>query len=128
MAHDKGVHFPLHCLYTNDLPWAGPGCLDTLFADDITQEITTPSKSKLMLKFKIEREIELINKYEREWKIQTREGKLKIFPIAQYKKMKIKVSGKEIDTCKEGKFQGLKYYNPLALLNIVQMLKTTQQT
>ncbi len=84
----------LYSLYTNDLPPAGPGCLDTIFADDITQVITLPSKSKAMIKIKVEREIERINKYERKWKIQTSEEKFKIIPIAQYKDMKIKVNGK----------------------------------
>ncbi len=55
----------LYSLYTNDLPPPGPGCPDIIFADDITQIITTPSKSKLMLKLKVEREIERMNKYER---------------------------------------------------------------
>ncbi len=73
----------LYSLYTNDLPPPGPGCLDTLYADDITQLITSPSKSKDMMKIKVEREIERINKYERKWKIQTSEDKFKIIPIAQ---------------------------------------------
>ncbi len=98
----------LYSIYINDLPPPGPGCLDVIFADDITQIITTPSKSKLMLKLKVEREIERISKYERNWKIQTREEKFKIIPMAQYKQMKIKVNDKEIDTCKEGKLLGLK--------------------
>ena len=95
----------LYTLYTNDLPLPGPGCLDTIFTDDITQVITSPSKSKLTLKLKveIEREIERINKYERKWKIQTSEEEFKIIPMAQYKKMKITVNGKETETCKERK-------------------------
>lgn len=101
----------LYSIYTNDLPPPGPGCLDTIFADDITQVITSPSKSKGMMKLKVEREIERISKYERKWKIQTSEEKFKILPIAQYKTMKIKVNGRDIDTCKEGKFLGLKLKN-----------------
>ena len=98
----------LYSIYTNDLPPPGPGCLDTIFADDITQVITTPSKSKAMLKLKVEREIERINKFERKWKIQTSEEKFNIIPIAQYKKMTIKVNGKEVQTSEGGKFLGLK--------------------
>ncbi len=45
----------LYNIYTNDLPPAGPGSLDIMYADDITQVITTPSKSKLMMKVKVER-------------------------------------------------------------------------
>ncbi len=37
----------LYILYTNDLPPPEYGCLDTMYADDITQVITSPSKSKL---------------------------------------------------------------------------------
>ncbi len=55
----------LYSLYTNDLPPPGPGCLDTIFADDITQVPTSPSKSKAILKIKVESEVERINKYER---------------------------------------------------------------
>lgn len=58
----------IYSLYTNDLPPAGPGCLNTIFAADITQVITLPSKSKALMKIKVEKEIERINKYERTWK------------------------------------------------------------
>ncbi len=44
----------LYTLYTNDLPPAGPHSTDIMYADDITQVITTPSKSKLVLKVKVE--------------------------------------------------------------------------
>lgn len=43
----------LYLLYANDLPPSGSGCLHTICADDITQIITTPSKS--MIKMKAER-------------------------------------------------------------------------
>lgn len=34
----------LYTIYTNDMPIAGPGCTDIMYADDITQIITTESK------------------------------------------------------------------------------------
>ncbi len=55
----------LYTLYTNDLPSAGPGCLDILYADDITQIVTTQSKSKNMLKLKVEKDIDRIKKFEK---------------------------------------------------------------
>ncbi len=55
----------LYTLHTNDFPPPEYGCLDTMYADDITQVITSPSKSKLMMKIKVEREIERMNKFER---------------------------------------------------------------
>ncbi len=59
------------------------------------------------MKIKVEREIERLNKFERKWKIKTREEKFRIAPIAQLKTKKITVNGKEIETSKEGKFLGL---------------------
>ena len=65
----------LYTLFTNDLPSPEHGCIDVMYADDITQVITTQSKSKLMLKIKVEREIERINNFEKKWKIKTSEEK-----------------------------------------------------
>ncbi len=55
----------LYTLYTNDLPEAGPGTTDIMYADDITQIITTQSRSKHMMKLRVEREIERINRFEK---------------------------------------------------------------
>ncbi len=84
-----------YTLYTNDLPPADPHSVDIMYADDITQVITTPSKSKLMLKVKVEREIERINRYEKKWKIKTSEEKSKVIPVAQYKVKQFKINGEK---------------------------------
>lgn len=97
----------LYTIFTNDLPPPEYGCLDTMFADDITQIITSPTKSKNMMVRKVEREIERISHFERKWKIKTSEEKFKILPIAQIKSQKIKVNGKELETNKSGKLLGL---------------------
>ncbi len=73
----------LYSLYTNDLPPPGPGCLDTLYADDITEIITSPGKSKDMMKIKVGKETERKKTHRKKWKIQTSEDKFKIIPIAQ---------------------------------------------
>ena len=98
----------LYTLFTNDLPESGQGCTDILYADDITQIVTTPSKSKLMMKVKLEREITRINTFEKRWKIKTNEDKFTIIPIAQYKTEQISINGKNLNTSKQGKFLGLK--------------------
>ncbi len=85
---------PLYTIFTNDLPIAGLGCLDILYADDITQLITSQSKQKNMMKVKVEREIERINRYERKWKIKTNPDKFKIIPITQFKTNTIVVNGR----------------------------------
>ncbi len=60
----------IYTLYTNDLPSPEHGCLDITYVDDDTQVITSPSKSKLMMKIKVEREIEGIYKYGMNWKMK----------------------------------------------------------
>ncbi len=78
-----------------------------MYADDVTQIITTQSKSKNMMKLKVEREINRINRFEKKWKIKTSKEKFKIIPIAHHTK-NIVVSGKELDTSKEGKLLWLR--------------------
>ena len=107
VPQDSVISPSLYTLYTNDLPSPEFGCLDVMYADDVTQIITSPNKSKLMMKVKVERETERINKFERRWKIKTNEDKFKIILIAQLKTKKINVNGKEIETCKSGKLIGL---------------------
>ncbi len=68
----------LYTIFTNDIPLLKHGCIDTMYADDVTQVITSQSESKLMMKIKVEREIERISKFERKWKIKTSEEKFKI--------------------------------------------------
>ncbi len=60
-----------------------------------------------MIKAKVEREIERINKFERMWKIKMSEEKFKIIPIAQHKTYRIVVNEKERETSKTGKLLGL---------------------
>ncbi len=97
----------LYTIYTNALPPAGPGSIDTMYTDDITQVIITPSNSKLMMKIKVEREIDRINRYEKKWKIKTSEEKFKIIPMAQYKTEQFTINGKNINTSRDGKLLGL---------------------
>ncbi len=79
-----------------------------MYADDVTQIITAPSKSKNMLKLKAERAIDRINRYERKWKIKTSEEKLKIIPLAQCKTKPVTVNGRNLNTSKNEEFLGLK--------------------
>lgn len=101
----------LYTLYTNDMPVAGPGCHDIMYADDITQIITSPSKSKSMMKLKVEREIKRINNFEYKWKIKTSENKFKIIPLAQYKIKDIIINGNVMQKSNEGTMLGLKLQN-----------------
>ncbi len=75
------------------MPTAGPGCIDIMYAEDITQVITKGSKSKNVMKLKAEREIDRINRFEKKWKIKTSEEKFKIILIAQRKTKSLTVYG-----------------------------------
>ncbi len=106
------VLFPsLYILYTNDIPPAGPGCCDVMYADDVTQIITAPTKSKAMMKLKVEREMNRINMFEHMWKIKTSQNKFKILPLAQYKIRDITINGKIIGKSKEDTMLSLKLQN-----------------
>ncbi len=85
VAQDSVISLTLYTLYTNDMRTATPGCYDIMYADDVTQIITAPTKFKDMTKLKVETVINRINRYEKIWKIKTNENKFKILPISQYK-------------------------------------------
>ena len=55
----------LFILYTSDVPPAGPGCTDILFADDVTQIVEYHHASKNFLARRTEREIKRINEFEK---------------------------------------------------------------
>ena len=72
----------LYIMYTADIPLQGAGCQDIVFADDITQVIIYPHKSRKLMERRTEREIKRINSYEKEWKIQTNADKFKMLTIS----------------------------------------------
>ena len=61
----------LYSMYTSDIPLLSEGCFNIMYADDITQIITYPGKSRMFMTRKTEREISKINSYETKWKIKT---------------------------------------------------------
>ncbi|ROT69814.1 putative RNA-directed DNA polymerase from transposon X-element [Penaeus vannamei] len=61
----------LYTLYTASLPPPAPYSNYTAYADDITQIISHPSKSKNIMKAATQTAINTINTYENKWKIQT---------------------------------------------------------
>ena len=97
----------LYIFYTADMPPAGPGCLNIGFADDITQVITYPGKSRGMLARRITREIVKINNYEKQWKIQTSKPKFKLVSMAKTKTEKITIDGQELPYAPEATILGL---------------------
>ena len=72
----------LFSIYTADLPQPGPNCTHIAYADDVTQIISYPGRSRKFLARKVEREVTKINEYEHQWKIKTNINKFAILPIA----------------------------------------------
>ncbi|MEL7079661.1 MAG: reverse transcriptase domain-containing protein, partial [Cyanobacteria bacterium J06582_2] len=67
------------------------------FADDITQIITYPGRGREMMARLTKGEIENINQYEKQWKIQTNQGKFKILKISNITGNEIIINNNIID-------------------------------
>ena len=86
----------LYIYYIADMPEPGPGSYMIGFADDHTQIIAYPGKSRQMLATRTKREIEKVNEYERKWKIQTNKEKFKLISISSIKPVEIHVDNRNI--------------------------------
>ena len=95
-------------------------------ADDITQIITYPGKSKKMLAKRIEKEIKNINEFEHKWKIKTNVQKFNLLPIACKKPEKVNIDGNIIPYAKQAKILGLEL-QPTGYKKHIQNTKTKSQ-
>ena len=68
-----------------------------LFADDVTQIIEYPARSKKMLALRTQREIERVNNFEQKWKIMTNKSKFKILSISKIKPEPIIIEHRRIN-------------------------------
>ena len=98
----------LYTIYTADLPPPAQDCVNIQYADDITQIITYPGKSRPLMANRIVREIEKINYYEKKWKIKTNKNKFKIIPMAVRNKANVVIDGTPLVLSNNGKVLGLK--------------------
>ena len=98
----------LFIMYTADMPQAGPGTTDILFADDVTQVVQYDGASKKILALRTRREIERINSYEKKWKIRTSRNKFKILSISVRKPEEIIIENNNIQFAEHINILGLK--------------------
>lgn len=98
----------LFILYTSDMPQPSPYSEYVVFADDVTQIVTYPGKSKSLLAIHTRNAIEEINNYENKWKIQTNTNKFTIIPIGRTTSEPIIVDGDIYPYSTEGIVLGLK--------------------
>ena len=97
----------LYIIYTTDIPEPQARCHQIMFADDITQIITNPNKSRQLMAIQTTREIEKINNFEKQWKIKTNPTKFQILHAAQRKASPIIIENNNIPYSQEGKVLGL---------------------
>lgn len=98
----------LYSIFTSDLPAPTAFSEHILFADDITQIVMYPGKSKEMAARCTQTAIESINKYEKLWKIKTNTRKFKVIPIGKQRTNKLEIEGNEIEYSTGGQILGLK--------------------
>ena len=102
----------LYIIYTHDIP---PPTIPfdnyTLYADDITQTITHPSKSHGMLRAKTMTAITRINHFEKQWKIKTNTDKFKLISIQHRLNtpFPITINNTRLEYETNGKFLGLEF-------------------
>ena len=97
----------LYTIYTADTPQPAHNAYHVMYADDITQIVIQPGKSRKFLAKKLEREITNINNFEHKWKIQTNTNKFTIIPIAMRKTEPVTINNTHIPYSYSGKILGL---------------------
>lgn len=116
-----GPDFPLKCgvpqgsvlsptlynIYTADMPLP-INATNTVYADDVTQQITYPGKSKNMLKHRTIREINRLNSYEKKWKIKTNQNKFQMVYLSKQNPPPINIDGHQLNYRNEATVLGLK--------------------
>lgn len=98
----------LFILYTSDMPEPAPYSDHVMFADDVTQIVSYPGKSKELLSRHTAKAIENINRYEKKWKIQTSTNKFKVIPVGRTNSAPLIVDEDILPYTREGTVLGLK--------------------
>lgn len=96
----------LYTIYTNDIENSNL-YLNILYADDITQIIGYPGKSKNMINRQAERAISSINSFEDKWKIETNLNKFTPIHIGAKRPTPLQINNNEIEFKNTGKCLGL---------------------
>lgn len=81
-------------IYTKDISPLGPGCMDIIFADDISQIVSHESKNKNIMAQRAIMEIERINNYDYKWNIKTNTNKFQLLSFSKSKPCKIYINNK----------------------------------
>lgn len=93
------------------------------YADDITQIVRYPGKSKEFLRRKTIRAIEEVNTYEKKWKITTNQSKFQILHVSKNKPLPIEINRIKIPYSPEVSILGLKLVRTGIKSHIKEKLK-----
>ena len=96
----------LYSYFTHDIPNPIPKTDYILFADDVTQIISTRHNFRYLGKL-TERAIRQLNDYEKDWKIRTNVGKFNLINIGRIKTATIDIGNTIVPYKGEGKVLGL---------------------
>lgn len=96
----------LFSIYTSDIGEI-PHCEYFTYADDVTQVVTYPGKSKRFLQLYTERAIQALNNYEYKWKIRTNQNKFQILHISKQRPLPITINNRVIRFTNRAKLLGL---------------------
>ena len=96
----------LYSYFTHDLPDPIPKTDYILFADDVTQIISTKDNYRYLGKL-TERAIKQLNDFEKQWKIRTNVGKFNLVNIGRRKTATINIGNSIVPYKGEGKVLGL---------------------
>ena len=99
----------LFIFYTSDLENPSENCVDVSFADDITQIIKYPLRSKEILANITSQEIKRINEFENKWKIKTNKTKFQLLSISATKPNNVYVEQQRIQFTNKATVLGMEF-------------------
>ena len=103
-----GVLSPtLYNIFVADMPDPIPGAHHVIYADDISQIVTTTWNSKRLIALRTEQEIDLLNHYEKQWKIQTNKNKFNVIPLTKAHVLPLVIDRVDQPYSARGKLLGL---------------------
>jgi hypothetical protein len=97
----------LYNIFLRDISSPIGFCKQILYADDCSQIVVVPWRSKRYLVQELVREIERVNLFEFNWKVKTNANKFKIIPISMDFIPQVVVNQEILPTHREGKMLGL---------------------
>ena len=97
----------LFIFYTAQMQRPPANCIDISFADDNTQVILYPLRSKETLATMTSNEINRINSYEKKWKIKTNNAKFQLLSVSATKPHNVEIEGEQIPFSTKAKIPGM---------------------